>query len=158
MAGWAWRELLERIENESKAYGSDLIWVPEYAHLTGMWNSCTLIVLSIRAYILFIVALLRFHSHVTGMCNSCKFIVLLIDASILFIAAMIALPLRRHWDCGAHDSFQGGIPMLSIASQCIHVTIPLPLDLFHPVTLFSSERRPAALVLSILKGAPGFCA
>ena len=48
--------------------------------------------------------------------------------------------------------------MLSIASQCIHVTIPLPLDLFHPVTLFSSERRPAALVLSILKGAPGFCA
>ena len=66
--------------------------------------------------------------------------------------------LRCHWDCGAHDSFQGVVPMLSIASQCIHVTISLPLDLFDPVTLFSSERRPAALVLSILKGASGFCA
>ena len=41
--------------------------------------------------------------------------------------------------------------MLSIASQCIHVTISLRLDHFYPVTLFLSERRPAALVLSILK-------
>ena len=120
------------------------LWVPESSHLTGMWNSCMLIVLSIRAYILFIVALSRFHSHVTGMCNSCKLIVLLIGASILFIAyAIIALPLRRHWDCGAHDSFQGGIPMLSIASQCIHVTIPLLLDLFNPVTLPHCSRLSA---------------
>ena len=105
-----------------------------HSHVTGMYNSCKLIVLSIRAYILFIVALSRFHSHVTGMYNSCKLIVLLIGASILFIAyAIIALPLRRHWDCGAHDSFQGDIPMLSIASQCIHVTIPLPLDLSTPL-------------------------
>ena len=76
------------------------LWVPESSHVTGMWNSCTLIVFSIRASILFIVALSRFHSHVTGMCNSCKLIVLLIGASILFIAhAIIALPLRlwRSW-------------------------------------------------------------
>ena len=34
----------------------------------------------------------------------------------------------------------------SIASQCIHVTISLPLDVFYPVTLLLSERRLAALV------------
>ena len=39
--------------------------------------------------------------------------------------------------------------MLSIASQCIHATISLPLDLFNPVTLSSSECRPAALVLAL---------
>ena len=71
------------------------LWVPESSHVTGMCNSCTLIVLSIRASILFIVPLSRFHSHVTGMCNSCTLIVLSIGASILFIAhAIIALPLR----------------------------------------------------------------
>ena len=32
-----------------------------------------------------------------------------------------------------------------------YITISLPLDLFYPVALFLSERRPAALVLSILK-------
>ena len=57
--------------------------------------------------------------------------------------------LRCHRDCGTHDSFQGVLRLLSIASQYIHVTIPLPLDTFHLVPLFSSERRPAALVLSI---------
>ena len=51
--------------------------------------------LSIRASILFIVPLSRFHSHVTGMCNSCTLIVLSIGVSILFIAhAIITLPLR----------------------------------------------------------------
>ena len=42
--------------------------------------------------------------------------------------------------------------MLLIASQCIYVTIPLPLDLFHPVTLLFSlfsaylkKRRGSAL-------------
>ena len=60
-----------------------------------MCNSCTIIVLSIRAFILFIVPLSRFHSHVTGMYNSCTLIVLSIGVSILFIAhAIIALPLR----------------------------------------------------------------
>ena len=150
------------------------LWVPESSHVTGMCNSCTLIVLSIRASILFIVPLSRFHSHVTGMCNSCTLIVLSIGASVYpfhctchyhasttlrgLICAHPTSTLRCHWDCGAHDSFQGVVPMLSIASQCIHVTISIPLDLFDPVTLFSSERRPAALVLSILKGASGFCA
>ena len=71
------------------------LWVPESSHVTGMCNSCTLIVLSIRASILFIVPLSRFQSHVTGMCNSCTLIVLSIGASILFIAhAIIALSLR----------------------------------------------------------------
>ena len=57
------------------------------------------------------------------------------------IYAHLTSTLRCHWDCGAHDHVQGVVPMLSIASQCIHVTIPLPLNPFHPVTLFSSERR-----------------
>ena len=71
------------------------LWVPESSHVTGMCNSSTLIVLSIRASILFIVPLSRFHSHVTVMSNSCTLIVLSIGASILFIAhAIIALPLR----------------------------------------------------------------
>ena len=67
------------------------------------------------------------------------------------IYAHLTSTLRCHWDCGAHDHVQGVVPMLSIASQCIHVTIPL----------FSSERRLAAqsaLVLSLLKEAPLFCA
>ena len=71
------------------------------------------------------------------------------------IYAHLTSTLRCHWDCGAHDHVQGVVPMLSTASQCIHVTIPLPLNLFHPVTLFSSERRLAALVLSLLKEARG---
>ena len=37
------------------------LWVPLSSHVTGIWDSCTLIVLSIRAYILFIVPLSRFH-------------------------------------------------------------------------------------------------
>ena len=37
------------------------LWVPLSSHVTGIWDSCTLIVLSIRDYILFIVPLLRFH-------------------------------------------------------------------------------------------------
>ena len=75
--------------------------------------------------------------------------------------AHLTSTLRCHWDCGAHDHVQCVVPMLSIASQCIHVTIPLPLNLFHPVTFFSSERRLAAqsaLVLSLLREAPRFCA
>ena len=56
------------------------------------------------------------------------------------IYAHLTSTLRCHWDCGAHDHVQGVVPMLSIASQCIHFTIPLPLNLFHPVTLFTSER------------------
>ena len=88
------RRKLEHIENESKAYGSDF-GSQNLLLVTGMCNSCTLIVLSIRASILFIVPFSRFHSHVTGMCNSCTLIVLSIGASILFIAhAIIALPLR----------------------------------------------------------------
>ena len=191
------RELLERIDYWERIKSVwKRLWVPESSHVTGMCNSCTLIVLSIRASILFIVPLSRFHSHVTGMCNSCTLIVLSIRASILFIVPLsrfhshvtgmcnsciyahcalnrcfypfnctchyrafttlrgliCAHPtstLRCHWDCGAHDSFQGVVPMLSIiASQCMHVTISHPLDLFYPVTLFSSERRPAALVLN----------
>ena len=37
------------------------LWVPLSSHVTGIWDSCTLIVLSIRDYILFIVPLSRFH-------------------------------------------------------------------------------------------------
>ena len=37
------------------------LWVPLSSHVTGIWDSYTLIVLSIRAYILFIVPLSRFH-------------------------------------------------------------------------------------------------
>ena len=155
----AWRELLERIENESKAYGSDFgsqnlpTWQECETAVHSLYSQYELISFSLWHYCASTPTWQECATAVSSLCS------LIIGASILFIAyAMIALPLRRHWDCGAHDSFQGGIPMLSIASQCIHVTIPLTLDLFHPVTLFSSERRPAALVLSILKGAPRFCA
>ena len=136
------------------------LWVPESSHVTGMCNSCTLIVLSIRASILFIVPLSRFHSHVTGMCNSCTLIVLSIGASILLIAhAIIALPLRfvglfaliLRPHCAATETVALMIHF-KVLFRCF------PLDLFYPVTLFLSERRLAALVLSILKGASGFCA
>ena len=80
----------------------------------------------------------------------------------VYTYAHLTSTLRCHWDCGAHDHVKGVVPMLSIASQCIHATIPLPLNLSTPLyTLFSSERRLAVqsvLVLSLLKEAPRFCA
>ena len=92
------------------------LWVPLSSHVTGIWDSCTLIVLSIRASILFIVPLSRFHSTLRGL-----------------ICAHLTSTLRCHWDCGAYYYVQGVVPMLSIASQCIHVTIPLPLDFSTPL-------------------------
>ena len=111
------------------------LWVPESSHVTGMCNSCTLIVLSIRASILFIVPLSRFQSHVTGMCNSCTLIVLSIGASILFIAhAIIALPLRFvglfaliptstlrcHWDCACRSVPKPSF-LVSLFSMTIYI-------------------------------------
>ena len=52
---------------------------------------------------------------------------------------------RCHWDCGAHDYVQGVVPMLSIASQWIHVTIPLPLDLFNPLHCYWQSADPLRL-------------
>ena len=83
-------------------------------------------------------------------------------ASTTRFVGSFALILRQH--CAATETValmimsKGVVAMLSIAPQCIHVMIPLPLDIFHPVTLFSLERRPAALVLRLLKEAPGYCA
>ena len=168
------RELLERIENESKAYGSDF-----GSQNLPTWQECATAVRSLCSqYELLSFSLCHYRASTLTwqeMCNSqqlythcalnrcfypfhwtCHY-----RASTTLRGLICAHPtstLRCHWDCGAHDSFQGVVPMLSIASQCIHVTISLPLDLFYPVTLFLSERRPAALVLSILKGASRFCA
>ena len=115
-------------------------------------------------------------SHVTGMCNSCKLIVLSIGASILFIAhAIIALPLRfvelfaliLRPHCAATENVTLVI-LVKVLFRCFQLLhnafmlrFHLRLTFFPPrprYTLFSSERRPAALVLSILKGVPGFCA
>ena len=71
------------------------LWVPFTSHVTGIWDSRKLIVLSIRASILFIVPLSRFHYTLRGL-----------------ICAHLTSTLRCHWDCGAHDYVQGVVPML----------------------------------------------
>ena len=57
------RKLLERIEKRIWKR----LWVPLSSHMTGIWDSCTLIVLSIRASIIFIVPLSRFHYTLRGL-------------------------------------------------------------------------------------------
>ena len=181
------RELFERIENESKAYGSDfgsqsLPTRQEFeTAVRSMCSQCVLISFSLCHYRASTIDKFSFKNVGSaipgGLPRAWKKMMqwprctpvpeLKQDtvwntplfscswnggrSNIMFlkpnwsplpglIYAHLTSTLRCHWDCGAHDHVQGVVPMLSIASQCIHVTIPHPLNLFHPVTLFSSER------------------
>ena len=97
----------------------------------GIWDSCTLIVLSIRAYILFSVPLSRFHASWAYSRSS-------------YVNTALPLRLWRSWLCPrcCSDAFN-----CFTLDSCYDSTSAWP---FQPVTLFLAERRPAALVLSLL--------
>ena len=131
------RELLERTENDSKAYGSDFRfhYLPTWQEFeTAVRSLCSQYVLISFSVCHYRASTIRFALPLYASCAYSR---------SSYVNTALPLRLWRSWLCPrcCSDAFN-----CFIMDSCHDSTSAWP---FQPVTLFLAERRPAALVLSL---------